>query len=164
MRSYIVRAVPLILLATLAACGDDEAASARIKKIEPGMTRDQALAEMGDGPLTAEGADSARVVHGYRHTRYLIDGKQFEVIYARDEAGKVTEALTSALETPIVIEGDKVIGKGWEYYTKTAMQQLRLPNPIVGVDSARPPAVTPNQDTTAAPAATPAATPPAKKP
>ena len=137
MRSYIVRAVPLVLLATLAACGSDEAASARIKNVEPGMSRDQVFAEMGTGPLTAEGADSVRVVNGFRRARYLVDGKQYEVIYARDEAGKVSELLKSSLETPVVLEGDKVLGKGWEYYLKTAMPTLRLPNPLVEVDTTK---------------------------
>lgn len=128
----------MVLLATLAACGSDEAASARIKNIEPGMTREQVFAEMGTGPLTADGADSVRVVNGFRHARYLVDGKQYEVIYARDEAGKVSELLQSSRETPVVLEGDKVLGKGWEFYLKTAMPQLRLPNPLVAVDTAKP--------------------------
>ncbi|MCA0377013.1 MAG: hypothetical protein LCH84_15285 [Gemmatimonadetes bacterium] len=165
MRSYVVRAVPLLLAATLAAsltaCGADEAASARLKNVEPGMTREALLAEMGTGPLIGEGADSARVVNGFRRMRYLVDGKQYEVIYARDDAGKVSEALSATLETPVVLDGDKVVGKGWAYYTKTAMTQLRLPNPLVGIDSTQlpQPPMPPKQDSAAAP--TTPTTPPA---
>lgn len=86
---------------------------------------------LGDGLLTATGSDTVRLVRGHRRMRYLIDGKTFEVIYARDEPGSVTEPVAQAIETPVVLSSDqKVLGWGWKFYVEEAMGIYKLPTPL----------------------------------
>jgi hypothetical protein len=150
MRSYFVRAVPFALLVVLAACSG-EAGSSHLKGLEKGMGRAEAVASMGTGPLSSTFSDSARLVNGFRHMRYLIDGKQFEIIYARDEPGDVKELVSKELETPVVLMDDKVLGWGWRFYGE-AMKEYKLPTPLIDTTS-----LSPKRDTTrgAPPSATP---------
>ena len=110
------------------------------------MSRAEVLSAIGDGPISASGGDSVRVVQGFRRMRYLVAGKSFEVIYVRDQPGDVRELVVDTVETPRVLGDDKLMGWGWKYY-RGAMKELGLPNPIIHVDSTKPPA---------APAASPA--------
>ena len=110
------------------------------------MSRAQVLAAIGDGPISGSGGDSVRVVQGFRRMRYFMAGKSFEVIYVRDEPGDVRELVVRKAETPMVLADDKLLGWGWKYY-EGAMKEFGLPDPIIHVDSTKPPA---------APAASPA--------
>jgi hypothetical protein len=137
MRPYIVRAVALLAVATLAslaACGSSEAGAARLKKAKVGMTRAELLAVVGEGPLSATGNDSVRLVQGFRRSMYLTNAKMYEVIYMRDEPGNVRELVLQKQETPVVLADDKVLGWGWKYYVG-AMKEFGLPSPIIHVDS-----------------------------
>ena len=164
MRTYLVRAVAVLSLVSFAACGPDEAGSAKFDKLKVGMSRAEVLSAIGDGPLSASGGDSVRVVQGFRRMRYLIAGKSFEVIYVRDQPGDVRELVVKTMETPMVLGDDKLLGWGWKYYTG-AMKEFGLPSPIIHVDSTKRAApattdsaskTTPTTPPPAAPAASPA--------
>lgn len=99
------------------------------------MTLPEALQQMGVGPLTASGADTARVIGGYRRMRYLIDAKLYEVVYVRDEPGSVSEPLLQAKEAPVVFFDGKLMGSGWKYYVDDAMPKYRLPTPLRAIDT-----------------------------
>jgi len=98
------------------------------------MSRADTMAQLGTGPIVASGADTVRVVNGFRDMQYLIAGKRFEVIYARDEPGDVKEPVKQAVETPVVIVDDKVLGWGWKFYVE-AMKKYQLPTPLIAVDT-----------------------------
>ena len=177
MNRYVVRAATLASLTAtvlLAACGTKEVGKSKLNDLERGISRTELLAKLGTGPLTAVGSDTARLVSGFRHMRYFAAGKNFEVVYYREEAGNVAEPVEQAKETPVVLQEEKVLGWGWKYYVE-AMKEFNLPTPLVekyvapkpdsnaarGMQGqpGKPPAgaITPGT-------ATPPAAPPAKKP
>ena len=132
MHPYIVRALrsaAVLAVISVAACGDKEVGSSRLDAIKVGDDRAAVMKVLGDGPLTAVGSDTARLEHGFRHMQYLIDGHQFEVIYYREAIGTVTEAVEQQVETPVVLEDNKVLGTGWKFYVE-AIKKYRLPTPL----------------------------------
>lgn len=166
MNRYLVRAVrsfAALAIVTAAACGSDEVGKSKLTDLEVGMTRSAAIAKMGTGPLTATGADTVRIDHGFRRMKYLIGGKIYEVLYYREAIGNVSEPVEQALETPVLLADDKVLGWGWEFYVG-AMKTYNLPTPLV--EKLAPPAPAPAAGTAApspVPSAPPASPEPAKK-
>lgn len=123
------------------------------------MSIEQALDSMGRGPLTAKGVDSMRVINGYRHSRYLKDASMYDVVYARELPGDVSEPLLQDNETPAVFRDGKLLGWGWRWYVDSAMVRYSLPSPLKGWDtvSVKTPPVTPAPST--APGMMPSGTP-----
>jgi hypothetical protein len=115
----------------MTACGSSEAGAERLEKLSEGIPRDSMFLLIGEGPLTASGADTMRVDHGFRLTRHLVDGRMYDVVYVRDIPGDVSERVLQENETPIVMADGKVIGWGWKFYVETGIQKLRLPTPLV---------------------------------
>jgi hypothetical protein len=131
MRFSFVRLVPVALVATLVACGSPEAGAERLEKLTVGITGDSVITLLGEGALTASGADTSRVDHGHRKSRYFVEGKVYTVIYARDEPGDVSEPVRQQVETPIVLSPSNIVlGWGWKYYVEEAMGTLKLPTPL----------------------------------
>ncbi|WP_396225363.1 hypothetical protein [Gemmatimonas sp.] len=177
MKTSVVRVFAILSFTTLAACSGDAAGSSRLNSLDEGMTVDQAVDAMGAGPLTATGSDTVRLVNGYRRMRYFLNGANFEVVYARDLEGNVSEPLLQANETPAVFKDGKLMGWGWKYYVEEAMPKFMLPTPLRAVDtmqvykadSARKdsaPALPPGMQTPeqAEPPASPKANPPSAAP
>jgi hypothetical protein len=135
MKLSVVRLLAALSLTVAAACGSDNAGSSRLDALQEGMTIEQAVEAMGPGPLTAKGNDSIRVVSGYRRIRYFLSGANFEVVYARDLPGDVSEPLLQANETPAVFKDGKLMGWGWRYYVEEAMPKFQLPTPLRAVDT-----------------------------
>ena len=133
MPPALVRASSCLLATALllGACGDGHAdvGADKLAALTEGSPRDSVLHVFGTGPLTAKYADTLRLEHGFRRERYLIAGRQYEVLYYRELPGTVTEPVQQAKETPVVLQEGKVLGLGWRYYVETAMPALQLPNP-----------------------------------
>lgn len=95
----------------LAACEDK-----RVKAIDTGIARDSAVAILAhDLPPTAK-ADSFPNV--YTRERYLIGGKNYEVLYftpKNDKAQAGKDTVWSKL-TPIVLLDNKTVGTGWKIW------------------------------------------------
>ena len=159
MHRYVVRSVALFALATAAACGTGEVGSSKLDDIKVGSSRADVMEKLGTGPLTAVGADSARLVSGFRYMRYFNNGKNFEVIYFREQPGSVADPVEQKIETPIVLADDKVLGTGWKFYVE-AMKSYGLPTPLV--EKVVPPPPTP-APAPASPARTPGTDTLAKK-
>lgn len=160
MKPLFVRSIALLSLAALAACGSDEAGSDRLSGLKEGMTIQEALVEMGQGPLTAVRADTMRVVNGFRRSTYFINGSNWEIIYAREIPGDVAEPVLQARETPIVFQDGKLLGWGWRFYVDEAIAKYGLPTPLKAVDTMTTPMpTTPPADSAATDSTTPAATP-----
>jgi hypothetical protein len=160
MRFPFVRLVPAALVATLVACGTPEAGAERLKELTVGITRDSAITLLGEGTLAAAQADTIRVDHGHRRSRYLIQGKFYTVLYVRDEPGDVNEPVTQSLETPIVFGPDNtVLGWGWKFYVDEAMATYGLPTPLRKIDTLTTPSAPKVDSGVSAPATTPATAP-----
>ena len=119
-------------LIALAACGTGEVGADKLEDLAAGMPRDSVLARLGPGPLTATGSDTLRVLSGYRVMRYLVNGKQYTVLYAREAPGDVRERVSQTLETPVVFDqNDRILGWGWRFYVDEAIAKLALPTPLI---------------------------------
>lgn len=142
MRSYFVRAACALAAAvTFAACGSDEAGAEKLELLSVGMSADSLFKVLPPGPISGEGADTARVRGGYRLSRYLVNGQMYTVIYVRDLPGNVKELVEQKRETPIVLDGsNKVTGWGWKYYAEEAIPKLGLPTPLIDTTTAPVPA------------------------
>jgi len=133
MHKYFVRSMSCSLIVAalfVTACGDSQVGNSKLEAIHEGTSRDSVFTILGEGPLSATGSDTARVVKGFRHMRYLTAGKLFEVVYYREQMGSVTEPVEQAIETPIVIADNKTLGWGWKFYVD-AMKKYNLPTPLV---------------------------------
>lgn len=119
----------------LAACGpSDLVGEKKLKPIKNGMTLTEVAGVMGDGPLKpSQPADSLRLFHGFRTQVFLAQGERYQVLWYREKAGSIEEAITREVETPILVHADTVMGKGWAFYDETA-SLLNLPNPYRSKD------------------------------
>ncbi len=142
MRAFFVRAGFAIAAAvTLAACGADEAGAEKLELLSVGMSADSLFTVLPPGPITGEGADSARVRDGYRLSRYFLNGQTYTVVYVRDIPGSVKELVEQKRETPIVLDGNnKVVGWGWEFYVEEGIKKIGLPTPLIDTSTVLPPA------------------------
>jgi hypothetical protein len=82
----------VLAAASLAACGDDQVGSDVLGSVEAGLPKDSLLAMMGTGPLTGQFADTLRLERGFRISKYVMDGKLYEVVYYREKPGNVRDA------------------------------------------------------------------------
>ena len=95
----------------LAACEDK-----RVKAVDTGITRDSAISLIAhDLPANAK-SDSLPNV--YIRERYLIGGKNYEVLFftpRNDKAQPGKDTLWGKL-TPIVLVDNKTVGTGWKVW------------------------------------------------
>lgn len=94
----------------LVACQDK-----RVKALDTGITRDSAVSVISHDLKPGTGPDSFPNV--YKRDRFLIAGKNYEVLYftSNDEKqGKDSVPLKKL--TPIVFRENRMIGKGWDYW------------------------------------------------
>lgn len=158
-RIFVRLASSAVIAAALfvSACGDSssDVGADKLKDLESGAPKASVAALIGSGPLTGQFADTARVENGYRRNIYLIDGKEFEVIFYRELPGDVAEPVEQAKETPIVLSGGKVLGWGWRFYVEEAMAELKLPSPLNPQIDASTPGVNPGAIQPSSPAPAP---------
>jgi hypothetical protein len=162
MKTRFVRYAAIASALFLGACLNDtkEVGADKLEVVHEGMPKDSVMQIMGTGPLTGLYADTLRLEKGFRRSLYIVDGKNYEVLYYRELQGNVAEPVQQAKETPIVLANGKVLGWGWRYYVD-AMGELKLPSPIEAPRAAETaPAAAPAPTT---PPSAPAATDSAKK-
>lgn len=142
MKSAFVRLSLVVTAVAFAACGGgDEPGSAKLKSLKEGMSISEAISAMGEGPLTATYSDTMRLVGGYRRMRYLINGADFQVLYARDLPGDVKEPVLQARETPIVFRNDTLLGWGWRFFVDEGIMKYQIPTPLRATDTMTTPIV-----------------------
>lgn len=117
-------------LGALVACGpSDVVGKQRLEPIKSGMTTAQVDAIIGEGQLqAAQPGDSLRLHKGYRTEMYLSGGKRYTVIWYREKAGSIEDEITRDTDTPILLESDTVMARGWASFDNAAAK-LNLPNP-----------------------------------
>ncbi|MBL0890513.1 MAG: hypothetical protein IBJ19_07855 [Gemmatimonadaceae bacterium] len=131
MQPAFVRFAAFAAIAALVtACGpSDVVGKDKLDPIEGGMPISRVAEIIGKGPLTPlQPSDSLRLYNGFRTQIFLAAGSQYRVIWYREEAGSIEDAITRERETPILIHADTVVGKGWSFYDDKA-QELGIPNP-----------------------------------
>lgn len=162
MKSAFVRLSLIVSAVAFAACGgSDEAGSAKLDALKEGMTIAQAVEAMGPGPLTATYSDTMRLVGGYRRSRFLINGNDLQVLYARDLPGDVREPVLQARETPLIFKNDTLLGWGWRYFVEEGIPKYQIPTPLRAIDTmtTKPGADTTKKPDSAGTAPAPAVTP-----
>ena len=115
MKSYFVRERTFALLSAtslvlLAACEDK-----RVAALDTGMTRDAVVSALATQIKPGSGSDSFPNV--YSRDRYLIGGKNIEVLYFtpnNEKAGKDTVPMKRL--TPLVFMDNRMIAKGWKQW------------------------------------------------
>ena len=117
VRRGLVGIVALSVAGLLVACsGDDK----RVKQLSQGITRDSALTVIAKDVKNATGPDSFPNV--YTREKYLIDGKNYEVLYFTPENQKFVPGDSVQLRklTPIVFVDNLLAGKGWPAWDSIA--------------------------------------------
>jgi len=124
-RSTAVGALSLAI--TLVACEDK-----RVSQLDTGITRDSALSVISHDikPGTSTGPDSFPNV--YMRDRYLISGKNYEVLYFTPNNEKIEKAGKDTIPkrklSPIVFINNRLVGKGWDFWDSLAAT-LKIPVP-----------------------------------
>lgn len=106
-RARLLRATALAAFA-LTACQDK-----RIRELDVGISKDSAIKIMADGMQPK--LDTIQNV--YRHTRYFVQGREFDIYMFDAENRKFwedPEVLDKEL-TPVVVMDGKVDGWGWSH-------------------------------------------------
>lgn len=105
-------AVAAVAVAVLsAACGPDK----RVQALNTGITRDSVLSVISHDLKPGTPSDSFPNV--YKRNRYLINGRNYEVLYftPNDEKQGKDSVATKKL-TPLVLVENKLVGKGWDVW------------------------------------------------
>ena len=114
VRRRAVFVVGLSCAAFTAACEDK-----RVKQIHAGMPRDSAISAIAQDLKPGSGIDSLPNV--YLRERYLIAGKNYEVLYFTpndEKPGRDTVKYKKL--TPLVLVNQRVVGRGWDYWDSLA--------------------------------------------
>ena len=110
-RMYVLSA--LGALTVLAACEDK-----RVKELDTGITRDSAITVLAQ-EIKGGGSDSFPNV--YRRDRYLIGGKNLEVLYfAPNNEKEGRDTVPFKKLTPLVFVNNKLVAKGWPAWDSIA--------------------------------------------
>ena len=116
VRRGAVAVVALSVAGLLVACGEDK----RVKQLNQGITIDSAKTVIGMNPKNAKGPDSLPNV--YTTERYVIEGKNYQVLYFTPENQKFAPGDSVQLRklTPIVFVDNVLVGKGWQAWDSIA--------------------------------------------
>jgi hypothetical protein len=121
-------AVAALSFATMLVACEDK----RVSQLDTGITRDSALSVISHDvkPGTATGPDSFPNV--YMRDRYLISGKNYEVLYFTPNNDKIEKAGKDTIPkrnlSPIVFVDNRLIGRGWPFWDSLAAT-LKIPLP-----------------------------------
>lgn len=113
MKSWIVRrsslALTFVFVAASIACEDK-----RIKELDTGIGRDSVLSILTAG---AQKSATDTMPNVYKRSRYLMGGKEYEVLYFTSKhftPGKDSIPLKET--TPVVLVENKLVGRGWAFW------------------------------------------------
>ncbi len=121
VRRRVLAVAALSAASVVVACQDK-----RVQAVDTGITRDSAMSVISHDLKPNAGPDSFPNV--YKRERYLIAGKNYEVLYFNGDNAKqpvvngVAPKDTVPLKnlTPIVLVENRVIGKGWSFWDSVA--------------------------------------------
>ena len=118
-------AVSLAAAALTAACEDK-----RVKELDTGISRDSAVKVISQDAKPADNTGSGpakdSLANVYTRERYLIQGKNYEVLYFTPNNEKIkipaqggmpaADSIPYKKLTPLVFLGDKLVGRGWDFW------------------------------------------------
>ena len=96
-------------LVAAVACGD-----ARLRKLEPGMSRDQVLATVSAPPTPEDSSPNI-----FRKGKFLINGQMIEVFLVdfkgrKPVLGAAVDSIPKEELHPVILKDDKLVGWGWK--------------------------------------------------
>ena len=101
----------LLLAGAVVATGCEDK---RVKQLDTGISRDSALSVISKGAPAAKQDSFPNV---YWRDRYLIAGKNYEVLYFNaSDVKRGKDSVSWKKTTPIVFVNGKLIGRGWSYW------------------------------------------------
>lgn|SRR5690606_12620638 len=127
--------LPVLLLP---ACGTSETIrtqnSARLERLQPGMSRSEVLAVMGTGPAEATTERPpfvpVQIDNPYRRDTFEADGSAWEVLYYLTTLRRVDNAITLDELTPIVLRDGVLVGWGQAFWDEQVREyEIALPGP-----------------------------------
>jgi hypothetical protein len=125
VRRRPVLAVSLAAVALTVACEDK-----RVKELDTGISRDSAVKVISQDAKPAENSASGpakdSLTNVFMRERYLIQGKNYEVLYFTPKNDKIRmppgggmpppDSIPYAKLTPLVFIGDRLAGRGWPFW------------------------------------------------
>lgn len=115
MNHLSVRRSTLTLAVMAAAIVSTACEDKRVKEIHEGMPRDSAVSKLSEDLKPGGGPDATPNV--YTSARYLINGKNYEVLFfTPNNEKKGRDSVPWAKLTPIVFVDNREVGKGWQYW------------------------------------------------
>ncbi len=128
VRRRAVLTAGLASAALIAACEDK-----RVKQLDTGISRDSAMSVISKDAkvaATPAGATPDSFPNVYWRERFLIAGKNYEVLYFTADNNKMPmphnggllpdDSIPYKKLTPIVFADNKLIGRGWSYWDSVA--------------------------------------------
>ena len=115
MNHVSVRRSALTLAVMSAAIVSTACEDKRVKQLHEGMPIDSAVSKISEDAKPGSGAGTAQNV--YTRSRYLINGKNYEVVFFtpdNEKPGK--DSVEWKKLTPIVFVDNRMVGKGWQYW------------------------------------------------
>ena len=106
VRRRVIAVASFTAVLGLAACEDK-----RVKELNAGITRDSAVTVLAQ---QIKGGGSDAFPNVYKRAHYLINGKQYEVLYFspnNEKEGK--DSVRAKKLTPLVFVDNQLIAKGW---------------------------------------------------
>jgi hypothetical protein len=121
VRRKAVTTAALSAAAFLAACQDK-----RVKALDTGITRDSAVSVIAQDLKPGSPPDSFPNV--YKREKYLMGGKNYEVLYFNSDNKKQVvvngvapkDSIPMKELTPIVFMENRLLGKGWDFWDSVA--------------------------------------------
>ncbi len=109
----------ILLLSTLVLGCEDK----RIKELNSGMSRDSVLSVLS-GDAKGSGADSLPNI--YKRSRYLMAGREYEVLYFTPKNAKPGKDSVPMKDlTPVVLAENRLIGRGWAFWDSVSTANKR---------------------------------------
>ena len=110
----------LLASTVIVACQDK-----RVNQLDTGIGRDSVLQILTEG-ATRSATDS--IPNVYKRSRYLMDGKEYEILYFTPKnvrSGATKDSIPMRELTPVVLSDDKLIGRGWAFWDSLSLAHKR---------------------------------------
>jgi hypothetical protein len=115
MNHVSVRRNALTLAVLAAAILTTACEDKRVKELHEGIPRDSAVSKLSEDLKPGSGSDQTPNV--YTSNRYLINGKNYEVLFfTPNNEKKGRDSVPWSKLTPLVFVDNRMVGKGWQYW------------------------------------------------
>ena len=120
VRRFFPGVAALLASTVIVACQDK-----RVNQLDTGIGRDSVLQILTEG-ATRSATDS--IPNVYKRSRYLMDGKEYEILYFTPKnvrSGATKDSIPMRELTPVVLSDDKLIGRGWAFWDSLSLAHKR---------------------------------------